>query len=548
MSEGTKPVRAVLYLRVSTEEQAAEGTSSIPEQERRCRELCEQRGWQVVAVYADEGFTGTKAERPEWDRLMAAAARGEFARVVCLNWKRYARSARVGLNIDHELKQLGVSVTTVEGETDTRTKEGRFTRTVLLGAAEYDRDALTEQMANGQRAKHRKGGWPGGKAGYGWKVVRDLSLPPQEQARSARLELDESETWWLRKAVDLMLDEGISYYSAAQRLAALGVRGRNGKALHPDTLRDALRNRAMFGEFRWGGGRHATGLYGEPIVWQAEQQVISRERWEQLQIALGTRKRPDQHTGRLYLLAGGAFTSACGQPYGGWFRSDRTGGRLYRCRARRWQPDGKPKCTCHHLRAQPIEDRVWAEVVALFAQPGRLVTLADAYLNLSAPTQDDDTARTLHAVRRDIARLEGRLATDAAAWLKAGVSAEVVKAGSAAIEAELSTLRAREQAITSAQRDAQQRAAVRTAVHELAERAARRLVTASDELRADVVELLQVRVFVTQNAKVPGLRLTGSVPVGASSLVHVPGRPLSVPGDWNQGQGAPTRIPFALTA
>lgn len=540
-------VKAALYLRVSTEEQAAEGTTSIPEQERRCRELCEQRGWQVVAVYSDEGFTGTKAERPDWDRLMADAGRGGFTRVVCLNWKRYARSTRVGLNIGHDLKQRGVSVTTVEGETDTRTKEGRFTRTVLLGAAEYDRDALIEQMANGQRAKHRKGGWPGGKAGYGWKVVRDLSLPPEQQARSARLMLEESETWWLRKAVDIIVDEGGSYYGAAQRLAELGVRGRNGKVIHPDTLRDALRNRAMFGEFTWGGGRHATGEYGEPVVWQAEQQVISRERWDQLQAALGTRKRPDQHTGRTYPLAGGAFVSACGQAYGGWFRSDRDSGRMYRCRGRRWQPDGTPKCACHHLDAQGVEVRVWHQVRALFAEPGRLVALASAWLELEAPATP--AAGELASVRRQAARLERRLTEDAARWLRAGVSAEVVKAGSSALEAELSTLRAREAAIVSARQDAQQRAAVRQAVGELAERAARRLAGANLEYQREVLGLLAVRVSVTENAKAPALRIEGSVPVGSSALVHAPGRPLTLPWDWNQGrQGDAPRVPFSLAA
>ena len=46
--------RAALYLRVSTGEQTVEN------QRQALEAACEQRGWQIVDTYADEGISGSK--------------------------------------------------------------------------------------------------------------------------------------------------------------------------------------------------------------------------------------------------------------------------------------------------------------------------------------------------------------------------------------------------------------------------------------------------------------------------------------------------------
>ena len=44
--------RAAIYSRVSTAEQAEEDKASLTEQERRCREYCLEKGYDVVVVYS----------------------------------------------------------------------------------------------------------------------------------------------------------------------------------------------------------------------------------------------------------------------------------------------------------------------------------------------------------------------------------------------------------------------------------------------------------------------------------------------------------------
>ena len=82
----SKPKRAALYLRVSTDEQ------TVDNQRLALEAVCEQRGWQVVQVYSDNGISGAKGrnQRPGLDALLKDASRGRFD--VVLAWA--LRSAR----------------------------------------------------------------------------------------------------------------------------------------------------------------------------------------------------------------------------------------------------------------------------------------------------------------------------------------------------------------------------------------------------------------------------------------------------------------------
>ena len=71
----SKPKRAALYLRVSTDGQTAEN------QRLALEIVCEQRGWKVIQVYSDNGVSGAegRTQRPGCpDALLKDASRGGF--------------------------------------------------------------------------------------------------------------------------------------------------------------------------------------------------------------------------------------------------------------------------------------------------------------------------------------------------------------------------------------------------------------------------------------------------------------------------------------
>jgi site-specific DNA recombinase len=68
----TAPVRAALYLRVSTGRQA-DNDLSIPDQRRQAKGYCASRGWEIVTEYVEPGVSATDDRRPEFQRMIDAA-------------------------------------------------------------------------------------------------------------------------------------------------------------------------------------------------------------------------------------------------------------------------------------------------------------------------------------------------------------------------------------------------------------------------------------------------------------------------------------------
>ena len=69
-TEGAPRIRAVLYARVSTTDQAAEN------QLRAFREHAERAGWMIVGEYIDSAVSGTRERRPGLDALLGLAPAG----------------------------------------------------------------------------------------------------------------------------------------------------------------------------------------------------------------------------------------------------------------------------------------------------------------------------------------------------------------------------------------------------------------------------------------------------------------------------------------
>src|SRR5579859_4178536 len=96
--------RAVIYARVSSEEQAGEDKSSIPTQLTECRQLAGQLGWSVVGEFVDDRKykvgqkmvepSGTRADRPQWQKMLAALQSGKADALIAWHSSRLYRAYR----------------------------------------------------------------------------------------------------------------------------------------------------------------------------------------------------------------------------------------------------------------------------------------------------------------------------------------------------------------------------------------------------------------------------------------------------------------------
>ncbi|GJE03586.1 recombinase family protein [Methylobacterium isbiliense] len=170
--------RAVGYVRVSTEEQAAHGYG-LPAQERAIRAFAESQGYDLVALIADPGVSGATrpAERAGFRQVLAIAEGGGIAVLLVHKFDRLARHIAYAVTTANDLGTAhGVSVRSVTEPIDTVSPAGRMMFAVLAAMAEAERDLITERTKGGRMMKAGRGGIACGRPPYGYAPDREGGL------------------------------------------------------------------------------------------------------------------------------------------------------------------------------------------------------------------------------------------------------------------------------------------------------------------------------------------------------------------------------------
>lgn len=147
--------RVAFYARVST----ADG-QTVENQLRALREVAQRLGWTVVAIFKDEGISGTKGrdKRPGYDALMKGVARKEFDLVAAWSVCRLGRSLPDLVALLSDLQARGVDLFLHQQALDTSTPSGRMLFQLLSVFAEYERAMIVARVKAGlQRTTKRLG-------------------------------------------------------------------------------------------------------------------------------------------------------------------------------------------------------------------------------------------------------------------------------------------------------------------------------------------------------------------------------------------------------
>jgi DNA invertase Pin-like site-specific DNA recombinase len=121
------------------------------------REYAARRELEVVAEHVDHGVSGARDQRPELDRLMAAARQRTFDVLLVYRFDRFARSVRHLVTALDEFQALGVEFVSYSESLDTSTPMGRAMFAIVAALAALERDVIVERSAEGQRRARARG-------------------------------------------------------------------------------------------------------------------------------------------------------------------------------------------------------------------------------------------------------------------------------------------------------------------------------------------------------------------------------------------------------
>lgn len=170
--------RAVLYLRVSTAKQVADG-HGLDAQQHRLAQFANDRGLETVEVVIDQGISGKSLDRVGVRRVLELADAGAIDAVIVTKADRISRSLRDLLNLGAELDDRGVALVTADEQVDTTTPLGKAMSQMRGVFAELERGMAASRTRDGMAAAKAKGVRLG-RPPVGWSVI-DGEMVPNER-------------------------------------------------------------------------------------------------------------------------------------------------------------------------------------------------------------------------------------------------------------------------------------------------------------------------------------------------------------------------------
>ena len=143
-------MRAAIYVRVSTEEQASEGYS-IGAQKEMLQDYCIVEGWEVAGVYEDDGYSGRSIKRPAYQRMMSEMDSWDVLLVIKMD--RIHRNSRNFMNMMEALTKHGKMFVSQSEALDTTNALGRFVVDMIQRLAQLESEQIGERTYMGMREK-----------------------------------------------------------------------------------------------------------------------------------------------------------------------------------------------------------------------------------------------------------------------------------------------------------------------------------------------------------------------------------------------------------
>lgn len=367
--------KAAIYVRVSTNAQAIEGTS-LEGQVEMCLEKANSLNLFEVEIYREAGASGEDIDRPEMDRLRDDVAQGMISHVICVHPDRLSRDIGDKIIVCAEFEKYGVNLIFVD--TDYKdTPEGQLFFHIQSSIAQYELALIKKRTSRGRIKaveKHNKV-MPMRTAPFGYDLV------------DAQLVVNEAEAKIVKKIYEWYVYDNLTLREIGNKLVSQGVvpKRRESKAWHQSSINRILTNEVYIGVY-WYNRRKSQKLKGEKNKNgnpKKKYKIRDKSEWVKTEvpaiiepslfrIAQEQRNRNMTNAGNNkyeYLLKGLLRCGHCGRKWCGTTysgRIDRDTGekskyRCYRCPNKNPKRYGEDiyKCNTKTIRAEVIEDYVW---------------------------------------------------------------------------------------------------------------------------------------------------------------------------------------------
>ncbi len=437
-----KQKRAVIYTRVSTDEQADAGTS-LRDQDSVCLAKSMDIGAVVVKKIVDSGVSGSRyLTRDGIQEALDIIEAGGADVVIATNMSRCSRDAEHQAAIRRRIRNAGAQLILVDLSIDDSTPAGTLAVGIMGQFAEFERATITERTTRGRRRRALEGKQPArSMAPFGYKIVgkRDVLIGTHKEAQLGDYEIIEDQARWVRE-IFTRYAAGASLRSISSWATAAGVPNvRGGKMWYDSGIKRLFENpvyrgEATYGRFRriYDEGRLAQGwrdisyLRERPEadwIYIDAPAIVSEELWRRCNDRLHTaRKQFGGNPKRKHMLTGLLQCPVCERGMTG-TRRERDGHKEhdYACRdSRPSRNAAKIVCCAKHYRAERVERLTLDAVRYLAADPDAVSAALASYRRDTKARRDPKEGDRLRAGLRALEAKERATVQAQVAGIQAG--------------------------------------------------------------------------------------------------------------------------------
>lgn len=342
---------AVIYLRVSTKEQAERGGDaegySIPAQREACTRKAADLGLSVAAQFIDAGESARSAARPELQRMLTYLAENPVSAVIVHKVDRLARNRADDVQITLAIQSSGAKLVSVSENIDD-TPQGKLMHTIFSGLAAFYSDNLATEVIKGTQQKVLAGGTPmmapigylNAPASLDDQKNRIVIIDPQRGPLIAwAFEVYATGDWTLNR---------LAHELSVRGLRKRATRKRTAEPLTGKQLQTVLRNPYYMGTVTWQGmeydGKHP--------------KLVTPEIFEQVQNVLTAHRQSGERSyRRKHYLAGTVYCDLCDSKLIYMLSRGRAGEKYgyWACLGRHTYRNG---CQLPYLPDEVVEDQI----------------------------------------------------------------------------------------------------------------------------------------------------------------------------------------------
>ena len=408
-----------LYIRLSKEDETEGPSQSVTNQKSLLEEFVKQRKLSVYDIYIDDGFSGTRFDRPAFQRMIADIEAKKVNMVITKDLSRLGRDyIMTGHYMERYFPEKRVRyISLLDGiDTGVESSANDITPFRAIMNDMYAKD-ISKKIRSVKRDKQRKGQFIGGKPMYGYKmhpteknkIVIDEEVAPIVR-RIFAMALDGMSC---RKIATILNEEGIPTPAAYANLP-VGNPGPYTGLWSSERISDMLQNETYIGNMVQGRmvkvNYKSKKCLRQPrekwvIVENTHEPLVDRETFQKVRLLVESRKHTRSRTYD-FLLKGLIFCHECGYPLATLNRKNAAGEErlFFVCRTyQRFTKAGV--CTCHSIKEQTVTEAVLAKVREV----------CQAYLNadelLPMAQKAVEAARAADSTEAEIQDLQNRIDT-----------------------------------------------------------------------------------------------------------------------------------------